>query len=104
MGGQPKLPAVVGVLRIEVHIGSSHSLKEKRSALRPIIEGARSRDRVAIAEGGYQDLPQRSGIEVAAVASVEHVVTEVLDAVERLVWAAPDLEVLECDRRWLEDG
>jgi len=95
-------PAVVGVLRIEVHIGSARSLKEKRAVLRPVLDAARSRYRVGIAEVAYQDLHQRAAIEVAAVASAAHVVTGVLDAVERLVWSAPDLEVISCDRHWAE--
>ena len=28
---------------------------------------------------------------------------EVIDAVERFVWSFPEIEVLSCERRWLED-
>ncbi|MGH9305132.1 MAG: DUF503 domain-containing protein, partial [Acidimicrobiales bacterium] len=83
-------PPVVGVLVIELHIPSARSLKEKRAAVRPIVASARARYSVSIAEVGYQDLHQRCELEVAAVASAPHVVTEMLDAVERLVWSAPD--------------
>jgi uncharacterized protein YlxP (DUF503 family) len=57
---------------------------------------------VAIAEVGFQELHQRALLEVAAVASVEHVVIETLDAVERLIWSFGGAEVVEARRRWLE--
>ncbi len=94
---------VVGVLRIELHIPASRSLKEKRATLRPILDTARNRYRVAIAETAYQELHQRARFEVAAVASAAHVVTEVLDAVERLAWSAPAAEVVSAERYWLDD-
>jgi uncharacterized protein len=94
---------VVGVLSVELHIPEARSLKEKRATIRPIIESARSRYRVAISEVGFQELHQRTLIEVAAVASAEHVVSETLDAVERLVWSAAGAEVVRCSRGWFED-
>jgi uncharacterized protein YlxP (DUF503 family) len=94
---------VVGVLLVELHIPAARSLKEKRATIRPILDTARNRYRVAISEVGFQDLHQRALLEVAAVASAGHVVTETLDAVERLVWSASGAEVVSCSRRWLED-
>ncbi len=94
---------MVGVLRIELHIPAARSLKEKRSTLRPILDSARERYRVAIAEVGHQELHQRCVLEVAAVASAEHVVNDVLDAVERLAWSVGDAEVVEVRRIFVED-
>ena len=71
--------------------------------LRPGIDGARSRFAVAVAETDYQDLHQRSILEVAAAAASERVVVETLDAVERFIWARPSLEVVAATRRWLDD-
>ena len=71
--------------------------------VRPIIDGARSRFVVAVAEADFQDLHQRSVIEVAAAAASERVVTETLDAVERFIWSLPGLEVVGATRRWLEE-
>ncbi|HET9093205.1 MAG TPA: DUF503 domain-containing protein [Acidimicrobiales bacterium] len=94
---------MIGALEIELHLPAARSLKEKRAVLRPIIESSRSRYRVAIAETGYQDLHQRAVIEVAAVSSAARVVTDELDAVERLVWSSPGIEVI-ASRRWWSDG
>ncbi|MGO8874309.1 MAG: DUF503 domain-containing protein [Acidimicrobiales bacterium] len=94
---------MVGVLVVELHMPAARSLKEKRATIRPILDTARSRYRVAISEVDYQDLHQRARLEIAAVASAEHVVTETLDAVERLIWSAAGAEIVSSSRRWLED-
>ncbi|MGA3214271.1 MAG: DUF503 domain-containing protein [Acidimicrobiales bacterium] len=92
---------MIGALVVELHFPASRSLKDKRSLLRPVIDGSRARFGVAVAEAGYQDLHQRSIVEVAAAAAVERVVTETLDAVERFIWSRPGLEVVGATRRWL---
>ncbi len=94
---------MIGALEIELHFPSCRSLKEKRALLRPIVDSSRARYRVAIAEVGYQDLHQRTLLEVAAVAAAAKVVTDELDAVERLVWSSPGLEVVS-SRRWWSDA
>ncbi len=95
--------AVIGALVVELHFPACRSLKEKRAVLRPIIDGSRARFGVAVAETAFQELHQRSVVEVAAAAASERVVTETLDAVERFIWSLPGLEVTGAARRWLED-
>ena len=63
------LVGVIGALVVELHFPACRSLKEKRALLRPVIDGARARFAVAVAESDYQDLHQRSLVEVAAAAS-----------------------------------
>ena len=94
---------MIGALVVELHLPACRSLKDKRAVVRPVIDGARSRFGVAVAEAGFQDLHQRSVIEVAAAAASERGVTETLDAVERFIWSLPGLEVVGTVRRWLED-
>lgn len=93
---------MVGILELELHFPACRSLKEKRALLRPLVEGARNRYRVAISEVDHQDLHQRAVIQAASVASAGHVVTEVLDAVERLAWSSPGLDVIASNRWWPE--
>jgi uncharacterized protein YlxP (DUF503 family) len=93
---------VIGALVIELHFPACRSLKEKRAVLRPIIDGSRARFCVAVAETAFQELHQRSVVEVAAAAASARVVSETLDAVERFIWSLPGLEVTGTARRWLE--
>ena len=94
---------MIGALVVELHFPVCRSLKDKRAVLRPVIEGARARFAVAAAETGYQELHQRSIVEVAAAAASERVVVETLDAVERFIWSRPNLEVVAATRRWLDE-
>jgi hypothetical protein len=74
---------VVGVLRLALVIRSARSLKEKRHALRKIIDRVRARYNVSIAEVGDNDAWQRALLGVTAVANDRSFVNEVLDKVVR---------------------
>ena len=89
-------------LRFDLHIPQSRSLKAKRAAIRPIVDGLRHRFRVSVAEVDYQDQWQRAAVGVAVVGGSEAQVREVLDAVERFVVAAADVELLDTELSWLE--
>ncbi|MGQ0520053.1 MAG: DUF503 domain-containing protein [Actinomycetota bacterium] len=79
---------------MELHIPASHSLKEKRAVVKPILEGARRRFQVSAAEVGAQDKWQRAVLGFAAVGPDAGHVGEVLTRVERFVWSFPEAEVL----------
>jgi uncharacterized protein YlxP (DUF503 family) len=74
---------VVGVLRLGLVIPAARSLKEKRHALRRIVDRVRSRYNVSIAEVGDNDIWQRAVVGVTAVANDHSFVNEVLDKVVR---------------------
>jgi uncharacterized protein len=81
-----------------VLLGDVRSLKQKRSAIRPVIAELRRRFEVSAAETGSQDLHRRAGIGVAVVAADRTHVVGVLDAAERLVASRPELELLSVRR------
>ncbi len=87
---------------LDVHLPGSRSLKEKRSVLRPMLERLQRRFGVSVAEVSHQDLWQRAGLGVAVVSGSGSVLTQLLDDVERFVWAQPDIEVIDVRRYWLE--
>ena len=92
----------VAAICFDIHISQSQSLKAKRAAIRPIIDGIQHRYRVSVAEVGYQDQWQRSEIGVAVVAGDVGHVQEVLDKVERFVVSMPDIELLKTEISWVE--
>jgi uncharacterized protein YlxP (DUF503 family) len=91
----------VGAVELDVLFGEVHSLKQKRSLVRPVIAELRRRFEVAAAEAGHTDLHRRSLIGVAAVAADARHVREVLQACERLVAGRPELELLAARHRLL---
>jgi hypothetical protein len=83
-----------GSLALDLLLGDVHSLKEKRSVVRPIVAELRRRYEVSAAEAGHLDLHRRALIGVAVVAADAQHCRTVLDACERLVVNRPEVEVL----------
>jgi uncharacterized protein YlxP (DUF503 family) len=87
---------------MELRLRDVHSLKEKRSVVRPIMEGAHRRFAVAVSEVAHQDSLRQATVGMAVVSGDAGHATEVIDAVERFVWSFPEIEVLSAERNWLE--
>ena len=90
------------VLTVDLRIPDSGSLKAKRSTVKHLVEGCRSRFGVAAAEVGFQEQWQRSQLGFAAVSGTPGQVESVLDSVERYVWSHPEVEVVGTGRTWCE--
>ena len=92
----------VAVVRLELHIPASRSLKEKRAVLRPIVEGLRHRFQISVAEVDYQDKWQRSLIGMAVVSDSYSHAVDVVDNVERWIWSKPEIEVTRFETEWVD--
>jgi uncharacterized protein YlxP (DUF503 family) len=93
----------VGVLSLDLRFGDVHSLKEKRSLVRPIVAELRKRYDVAAAEAGHVELHRRSLVGIAVVATEAAHCVEVLDACERLVASRPEVELLSARRQFVSE-
>ncbi|MFC7616865.1 DUF503 domain-containing protein [Actinokineospora soli] len=91
----------VGALELDVLLGDVHSLKQKRSAVRPVVAELRRRFEVSAAEAGHLDLHRRALIGVAVAAADAGQVRSVLEACERLVAGRPELQLLSARHRLL---
>ncbi len=87
---------------LRLRIPAARSLKDKRAALRPVLDRARARLPVSVAETGDQDDLRFATIGVAVAASSPSRAEAAVDELERLVWSRPDLDVVEVTRRWLD--
>lgn len=93
---------ITGALRLDLLLGDVHSLKEKRSIVRPIVAELRRKHAVSAAEAGHLELHRRVLIGVAVVAADGAHVLEVLDACERLVLDHPEVQMLSAHRQLLD--
>ncbi|HEX5291892.1 MAG TPA: DUF503 domain-containing protein [Streptosporangiaceae bacterium] len=94
----------VGALTLDLLLGDVRSLKQKRSAVRPIVAEVRRRfPGASVAETGYLDLHRRTEIGIAVVSSTAGHATEVLEACERFVAGRPEIEVLSARRQLFHD-
>ena len=88
----------IGWLEFDILLGDVRSLKQKRSAIRPLIAELARKFSVSAAETGSQDLHRRAAVGIALVSADRAQVAAVLDAAERLVAARPDFELLSARR------
>ena len=92
-----------GSLVADLLLGDVHSLKEKRSVVRPVVAQLRREFSVAAAEVGDLDLHRRVQVGVATVAGDPAQVTDVLDACERLLAGRPEMTLLSTHRQLFSD-
>jgi len=71
----------VGICTIELFLPDAQSLKDKRRILKSLLQRIRNRHNVSVAEVEHQDLWQRAGIAVAAVASAQKPIDAMLQAI-----------------------
>lgn len=88
----------IGWLEFDLLLGDVHSLKQKRSVVRPIVAELRRKFDVSAAETGSPDLHRRSGIGVSVVSGDRGHLVQILDAAERLVADRPEIELLSVRR------
>jgi len=93
----------VGTLGLDLLLGDVHSLKEKRSVVRPVVAELKRRFEVAAAEAGHLDLHRRAYVGVAVVGPDRGHCAEVLDACERLVAARPEVDLLSARQRFYSE-
>ena len=72
---------VIGCLEIELYIGHTQSLKEKRSVVRRVIDRVRNKFNVAAAEVGCLDAHQKAKIGIVAVSNDQKFTNSVLNKV-----------------------
>jgi uncharacterized protein YlxP (DUF503 family) len=78
----------VGIAKISLVIGESHSLKQKRMVVRRIKDRVRERVGVIVNEVGSQDVWQRAELGCAVASGESQVAGELLDDVVRVTVGA----------------
>ncbi|HEU5420499.1 MAG TPA: DUF503 domain-containing protein [Streptosporangiaceae bacterium] len=90
----------VGALTLDMLLGDVRSLKQKRSAVRPLVADLRRHfPGAAVGETGHLDLHRRAEIGVAVVSSTAAHAGQVLDQCERFVAGRPEIELLSARRQ-----
>lgn len=89
----------IGWIEFDILLGDVHSLKEKRSVIRPVIAEINRKFNLSAAEVGNHDLHRRTSIGAAAVGADQRFVATLLDAVETLVAGRPELLINSVRRR-----
>ncbi len=64
-----KTPLFVAVAQVELHLPGARSLKDKRQDVRSLVERMRHRLAVLVVESDHQELHQRAGLAISALAT-----------------------------------
>lgn len=93
----------VAALRVEVHIPTPQSLKQKRGVLRPVVEGLRRLGSYSVAEVDHQDDWQRAALGIAIVARDGQNLRMQVDKVRRYLDSRLEIEVVDVFTSELEE-
>lgn len=89
----------IGWIEFDLLLGDVHSLKEKRSVIRPLIADLSRRTEVAVAEVGAHGLHRRALIGISVVTADAARARDVLDHTERmLAHEHPEITLLSAHR------
>lgn len=91
----------IGLIELDVRFPDSQSLKEKRSPLRSMLDRARRKHNVAIAEVAFQDEWQRSGVAAVGVNTDRAHLERTLASVEKEIAETAGIMITGARVTWL---
>jgi uncharacterized protein len=91
-----------GTLVADLHLPYARSLKDRRQALRSLVQRLQNHH-FSVAQIGPADLQQRAFLAVGVVAGSHARLDELLDAAERIIFAG-DFEVADLHRLTQQDS
>jgi uncharacterized protein YlxP (DUF503 family) len=94
----------VGIARVGLFIGASHSLKEKRMVLRRVKDLVRQKFNVSISEVAENDMWQRAILGIAIVGNERRFVEGALDEVVAFVRAKAEVTSEEREFQTFNDS
>ncbi|RLB75563.1 MAG: DUF503 domain-containing protein [Deltaproteobacteria bacterium] len=95
---------VVGVIRIDLRLFDTHSLKQKRSQVSRLLNRLRSKFPVSVAEVGHQDLLQRTVLGASMTAGTDAIIQSVFKNLEDELYSSGIVEIIELDIEFIHYG
>lgn len=93
----------VAAMRLELSLPATRSLKEKRSVLRPVVEGLRRMASYSVAEVAHHDLWRRAALGVAVVAKNRRELERMMQRVEKYLDRQYEVDVTRVLISYLDD-
>ncbi len=92
---------VIGVLQVEIHIPTSHTLKDKRSVVKSLKDQIHGRFNVAVAEVDADEKWQRATLGMSTVGEGRTYVQEVLKQVSEWLRTTHLVDVMRIDEEYV---
>lgn len=94
----------IGWNEFDILLGDVHSLKSKRSVVRPIVAEIRRRFQISIAEVEDAELYQRARLGVSVVSGDRAYIEQTLTRVEEMVARRSEIELLSSKMRLVQSA
>lgn len=91
---------IVGIMVLDMHSNSSHSLKEKRKIISSIKEKLKNKYNISIIESDYQDLWQKMQLAIAMVSNSKVMVDKAFDQIEDFITLNYPLQILAIQKEY----
>jgi uncharacterized protein len=92
---------IVGVMILDLHTNSTHSLKEKRHILSSIKEKLRNKFNISLIESDYQDLWQKIQLGIVMAANSKTIIEKSFDQVETFIFENYPVQVLSVNKEYM---
>ena len=90
------------LLVVDCHIPQAQSLKQKRSAVKSLVDRLRSRFNASVAETGYLEEWQRAVIAISLVSNSKRYLQQQIDLIEQLLTTSGgNITVAGMEQHWL---
>ena len=91
---------VIGLLRVELSLPGSHSLKDKRRLLKSLLDRLHHQFNVAAAEVDHQENRRRARLAVTCVSSEARHANQILSRVMTTVERETEMVVIDYEVEW----
>jgi hypothetical protein len=96
------MTAWIGLITCELMVPGATGLKDKRRAVRSLVDRMHRRYRVSVAETGFKELHQRAEVSVALVSGDEGELVRMMERLRDVADEVPEAVVASWDSRVME--
>lgn len=92
---------IVGIMILDLHANSTHSLKEKRQIVSSIKEKLKNKFNISLVESDYQDLWQKIQLSIAMVSNSMVIVEKAFSQIEDFIFLNYPVELIAVNKEYI---
>jgi uncharacterized protein YlxP (DUF503 family) len=92
---------IVGIMVMDLHSKSTHSLKEKRHIVTSIKEKVKQKFNISIIESDYQDRWQKIQLAISMVSNSRVMIEKVFDQIEDLIYLNYPVQLVAVNKEYI---
>lgn len=92
---------IVGIMILDLHANSTHSLKEKRQIVSSIKEKLKNKFNISLIESDYQDLWQKIQLSVAMLSNSKVIVEKAFGQIEDFIFLNYPVQLVAVNKEYI---